>query len=119
MKIKILVIAAWFLCASVFADEGMKRKYMDISTVDDVREFRASKIERMNAKLASGDLNERRVKFLKKRISLLQTKPLPTQEQINWLKENHGVKKSFKRQKNKGKAWKKRKLMHKKRNLKN
>ena len=44
---------------------------------------------------------------LKKRISLLQTKPLPTQEQINWLKENHGVKKSFKRQKNKGKAWKK------------
>ena len=119
MKIKILVIASWFLCTSVFADEGMKRKYMDISTVDDVREFRASKIERMNAKLASGDLNERKVKFLKKRISLLQTKPLPTQEQIDWRKENREAVKSSRGQKGKGNAWKERKLMQKRRNLKN
>ena len=118
MKIKILVIASWFLCTSVFADEGMKRKYMDISTVDDVREFRASMIERMNAKLASGDLNERRVKFLKKRISLLQTKPLPTQEQIDWRKENREAVKSSKGQKGKSNAGKKRKYLQKKRNRK-
>jgi hypothetical protein len=30
-----------------------------------------------------GDLDKRGVKFLEKRIALLETKPLPTQEQIN------------------------------------
>ena len=82
MNLKVLVIAICFLSASVFADSDMKSK--DISTVDDVKELRALMIKRMNTKLASGDLDERRVKFLEKRIALLETKPLPTQEQLNF-----------------------------------
>ena len=99
-KIKGLIIAVCFLSASVFADSDMKRK--DISTIEDVKEFRVLILERMNTKLVSGDLDKRGVKFLKKRITLLETKPLPTQEQIDWHKAQ------------KNKKWKKRKLQHKK-----
>ena len=126
MNLKVLVIAICFLSASVFADSDMKRK--DISTVDDVKELRALMIKRMNTKLASGDLDERRVKFLEKRIALLETKPLPTQEQLNWRKENRkavkssrgqkgkGADKSLRGQKGKSNAGKKRKYLQKRRN---
>ena len=53
----------------------------------------------MNTKLASGDLGKRKVKFLEKRIALLESKPLPTQEQINWRKENRKAVKSSRGQK--------------------
>ena len=69
-----LVIAICFLSAGVFADSDMKRK--DISTVDDVKEFRASTIKRMNTKLASGDLGKRKVKFLENRIALFRNQTL-------------------------------------------
>ena len=70
------------------------------------------------------------VKFLEKRIALLETKPLPTQEQLNWRKENRkavkssrgqkgkGADKSSRGQKGKGNAGKKRKYLQKKRNRK-
>ena len=121
MNLKVLVIAICFLSASVFADSDMKRKDIskNISTVDDVKELRALMIKRMNTKLASGDLGKREVKFLENRIALLETKPLPTQEQIDWRKENREAVKSSKGQKGKGNAWKERKLMQKRRNLKN
>ena len=73
MNLKVLVIAICFLSVGVFADSDMKRK--DISTVDDAKEFRALMIKRINTKLASGDLGKRKIKFLKKRIALLETKP--------------------------------------------
>ena len=92
MNLKVLMITICFLSVSVFADSDMKRK--DISTIDDVKEFRALMIKRMNSKLASGDLGKKGVKFLEKRIALLETKPLPTQEQINWHKENREAIKS-------------------------
>ena len=116
MNLKVLVIAICFLSASIFADSDMKRK--DISTVDDVKELRALMIKRMNTKLASGDLGKREVKFLENRIALLETKPLPTQEQIDWRKENREAVKSSRGQKGKSNAGKKRKYLQKKRNRK-
>ena len=116
MNLKVLVIAICFLSASVFADSDMKRK--DISTVDDVKELRSLMIKRMNTKLASGDLGKREVKFLENRIALLETKPLPTQEQIDWRKENREAVKSSRGQKGKSNARKMRKYMQKKRNRK-
>jgi len=116
MNLKVLVIAICFLSVGVFADSDMKRK--DISTVDDAKEFRALMIKRINTKLASGDLGKRKIKFLKKRIALLETKPLPTQEQINWRKENRKAVKSSRGQKGKGNAGKKRKYLQKRRNHK-
>jgi hypothetical protein len=116
MNLKVLVIAICFLSASVFADNDMKRK--DISTVDDVKELRALMIKRMNTKLASGDLGKREVKFLENRIALLETKPLPTQEQIDWRKENREAVKSSRGQKGKNNAGMKRKYLQKKRNRK-
>ena len=116
MNLKVLVIAICFLSAGVFADSDMKRK--DISTVNDVKEFRALMIKRMNTKLTSGDLGKRKIKFLEKRIALLETKPLPTQEQINWRKENRKAVKSSRGQKGKNHAGKKRKYLQKRRNHK-
>ena len=116
MKLKMLIIAICFFSASVLADTNNQRR--GISTVDDVKEVRALMIKRMNTKLASGDLDERRVKFLEKKIALLETKPLPTQEQLNWRKENRKAVKSSRGQKGKGNAGKKRKYLQKKGNRK-
>jgi hypothetical protein len=69
-----LVFATLFT-SSVFADSEMKRK--DIKTVGDVKEYRA---ERLN----SGDLTEKRANLLEKKIARFESKPLPTQEQIDW-----------------------------------
>ena len=76
-----LVFATLFT-SSVFADSEMKRK--DIKTVEDVKEYRATFINKITKRLNSGDLTEERVDMLEKRIAKLESKPLPTQEQIDW-----------------------------------
>jgi hypothetical protein len=76
-----LVFAILFT-SSVFADSEMKRK--DIKTVEDVKEYRAMVINKMTDRLNSGDLTEERANLLEKRIVRLESKPLPTQEQIDW-----------------------------------
>ena len=76
-----LVFATLFT-SSVFADSEMKRK--DIKTVEDVKEYRAMVINKMTDRLNSGDLTEKRANLLEKKIARLESKPLPTQEQIDW-----------------------------------
>lgn len=76
-----LVFATLFT-SSVFADSEMKRK--DIKTVEDVKEYRATVINKITERLNSGDLTEERANMLEKRIAKLESKPLPTQEQIDW-----------------------------------
>jgi len=76
-----LVFATLFT-SSVFADSEMKRK--DIKTVEDVKEYRAMVINKMTDRLNSGDLTEERANLLEKRTARFESKPLPTQEQIDW-----------------------------------
>ena len=76
------IVLATFFTTSVFADSDIKRK--DIKTVKDVQEYRAMVINKMTDRLASGDLTEERANMLEKRITKLESKPLPTQEQIDW-----------------------------------
>ena len=76
-----LVFATLFT-SSVYADSEMKRK--DIKTVEDVKEYRATVINKMTDRLNSGDLTEERANLLEKRIVRFENKPLPTQEQIDW-----------------------------------
>ena len=76
-----LVFATLFT-SSVFADSEMKRK--DIKTVEDVKEYRAMVINKTTDRLNSGDLTEERANLLEKRIARFESKPLPTQEQIDW-----------------------------------
>ena len=116
MKLKMLIIAICFFSASVLADTNNQRR--GISTVDDVKEVRALMIKRMNTRLTSGDLSDKQVNFLMKRIVNLETRPLPTQEQIDWRKENREAVKSSRGQKGKGHAGKKRKYLQKRRNHK-
>ena len=76
------LVFATFFTSSVYADSEMKRK--DIKTVEDVKEYRAMVINKMTDRLNSGDLTEERANMLEKRIAKLESKPLPTQEQIDW-----------------------------------
>jgi hypothetical protein len=76
-----LVFATLFT-SSVFADSEMKRK--DIKTVEDVKEYRAMVVNKMTERLNSDDLTEERANLLEKRIARFESKPLPTQEQIDW-----------------------------------
>ena len=76
-----LVFATLFT-SSVYADSEMKRK--DIKTVEDVKEYRAMVINKMTDRLNLGDLTEERANLLEKRIARFESKPLPTQEQIDW-----------------------------------
>ena len=82
-----LVFATLFT-SSVYADSEMKRK--DIKTVEDVKEYRATVINKITERLNSGDLTEERANMLQKRIAKLESKPLPTQEQIDWKLANPG-----------------------------
>lgn len=84
--------------ATIFADDKIRK---EISTVDDVKEFRTLIVNRMYVRLESGDLSAKQADNLMKRIVNLETRPLPTQEQIDWRKAQ------------KGKVWKKRKFRHK------
>ena len=88
--------------------QNLKRK--DIKTVEDVKEYRAQVSEKMTQRLDSGESNQKRANALEKRINLLASKPLPTQEQIDWRVENRSDIISMKR---KGKKQKKKMLKHK------
>jgi len=79
-----LVFATLFT-HSVYADSEMKRK--DIKTVEDVKEYRATVINKITERLNSGDLAEERANMLEKRIAKLESKPLPTQEQIDCMNQ--------------------------------
>ena len=76
-----LVFATLFT-SSVFADSDIKIK--DIKTVEDVKEYREMVFNKMTDRLNSGDLTGERANMLEKRIAKLESKPLPTQEQIDW-----------------------------------
>ena len=67
------------------ASDG-KRKV--ISTVEDVKEMRESQIESLTKRLSQEGLDEKKKIRIEKRIAMLQSKPLPSQEQIDWRKEN-------------------------------
>ena len=64
----------------------VKRK--DKSTVEDFREMRESQIERLTKRLSQDGLDEKKRIRIEKRIAMLQSKPLPSQEQIDWRKEH-------------------------------
>ena len=92
MKIKLFAI----LCAAIFVTDvsaEMNQKKKKIKTVEDVREFRAHRIAIMTERLSSGELNTKQKRMIKERISALSTKPLPTQEQIDWTIKNKDLKK--------------------------
>ena len=69
----------------VSASDG-KRK--EISTVEDVKEMRESQIERLTKRLSQEGLDKKKRIRIEKRIAMLQSKPLPSQEQIDWRKEH-------------------------------
>ncbi|MFL2716145.1 MAG: hypothetical protein ACJ0FF_01905 [Gammaproteobacteria bacterium] len=92
MKIKLFAI----LCAAIFVTDvsaEMNQKKKKIKTVEDVKEFRSHRIVMMTEKLDSGELNPKQKRMIKERISALSTKPLPTQEQIDWAIKNKDLKK--------------------------
>ena len=92
MKIKLFAI----LCAAIFVTDvsaEMNQKKKKIKTVEDVREFRAHRIAIMTERLSSGELNQKQKRMIKERISALSTKPLPTQERIDWAIKNKDLKK--------------------------
>ena len=62
-----------------------KRK--EISTVEDVKEMRESRIERLTKRLSQEGLGKQKRIRIEKRIAMLQSKPLPSQEQIDWRRE--------------------------------
>ena len=69
----------------VSASDG-KRK--EISTVEDVKEMRESQIERLTERLSQEGLGEQKRIRIERRIAMLQSKPLPSQEQIDWRREH-------------------------------
>ena len=88
MKTRLLpIMLTAVFTVNTFADVELKRK--NINTVEDVKEYRAQVIDKMNQRLDSGELKDKRANALEKRIALLSDKPLPTQEQIDWRVENH------------------------------
>ena len=92
MKIKLFAI----LCAAIFVTDvsaEMNQKKIKIKTVEDVKEFRSHRIAMMTQRLDSGELNPKQKRMIKERISALSTKPLPTQEQIDWAIKNKDLKK--------------------------
>ena len=92
MKIKLFAI----LCAAIFVTDvsaEMNQKKIKIKTVEDVKEFRSHRIAMMTQRLDSGELNPKQKRMIKERISALSTKPLPTQEQIDWSIKNKNLKK--------------------------
>ena len=96
MKIKLLpLMLTAVLTVNAFADVELKRK--NIKTVEGVKEYRAQVIEKMTQRLDSGELNKKRANALEKRITLLASKPMPTQEQIDWRVKKRSGKNIIKR----------------------
>ena len=50
--------------------------------------MRESQIERLTKRLSQEGLDEKKRIRIEKRIAMLQSKPLPSQEQIDWRKEH-------------------------------
>ena len=69
----------------VSASDGKKK---EISTVEDVKEMRESQIERLTKRLSQEGLDKQKRIRIEKRIAMLQSKPLPSQEQIDWRREH-------------------------------
>jgi len=101
MKTKLIpIMLTAVFTVNAFADVELKRK--NIKTVEDVKEYRAQVIDKMNQRLDSAELKDKRANALEKRIVLLSDKPLPTQKQIDWRVENRSGKKSIIKRKGKG-----------------
>ena len=69
----------------VSASDG---KIKEISSVEDVKEMRESRIERLTKRLSQDGLDEKKRIRIEKRIAMLKSKPLPSQKQIDWRKEH-------------------------------
>ena len=69
----------------VSASDG---KIREISSVEDVKEIREFQIERLTKRLSQDGLDEKKRIRIEKRIAMLQSKPLPSQKQIDWRKEH-------------------------------
>ncbi|MBA58336.1 MAG: hypothetical protein CMQ40_04100 [Gammaproteobacteria bacterium] len=80
---KSLFFLVVFLSAPGYGSDPSPR-IDDLKTVSDVQKFRSSRVEKMKARLDSGLLDLEKQESLRKLISLLESKPLPTQEQIDW-----------------------------------
>jgi len=92
MKIKLFpILCAAILAMNVSAEVNQKKK--KIKTVEDVKELRSHRIAMMTEQLNSGELNTKQKRMIKEKISALSTKPLPTQEQIDWAIKNKNLKK--------------------------
>ena len=81
MKQILFVLVLVFSFSWASASDG-KRK--EISTVEDVKEMRESQIERLTKRLSQEGLDKQKRIRIEKRIAMLQSKPLPSQEQIDW-----------------------------------
>ena len=92
MKIKLFAV----ICATIFVTDvsaEMNQNKKKIKTVEDVKEFRSHRLAMMTERLDSDELNPKQKRMIKERISALSTKPLPTQEQIDWAIKNKDLKK--------------------------
>ena len=85
MRQVLSVLVLVFSFSWVSASDG-KRK--EISTVEDVKEMRESQIERLTKRLSQEGLDKQKRIRIEKRIAMLQSKPLPSQEQIDWRREH-------------------------------
>ena len=105
MKTIIAIVIALCFTTSAYAHNtsGAHSHGKQIVTVDDVIEYRALVVKRMNERLVSGDLTDEQQTALMRRIVAFEARDLPTQEQID------------KRNAQKRKTWKKRKFQRKRR----
>jgi hypothetical protein len=87
MKNNFYVLVLTVFCLMPINAEN-KFIFEDIKTVSDVEDVRNELIDRMTEILISGKLSEKRAKMLEDRITKISTKPLPTQEQIDWRLNN-------------------------------
>ena len=84
------------MCAAIFVTDvsaEMNQNKKKIKTVEDVKEFRSHRLAMMTERLDSDELNPKQKRMIKERISALSSKPLPTQEQIDWAIKNKDLKK--------------------------
>ena len=85
MKQILFALVLIFSFSWVSASDGTRT---EISTVEDVKEMRESQIERLTNRLSQDGLDEEKRIRIERRIAMLQSKPLPSQEQIDWRKEH-------------------------------
>ena len=83
----LLIVVLAFYTTTTFAEPIIKK--LNIRTVDDVKELRVKVINKMSERINSGELSEKQINLLEKRIIELSSKPLPTQDQINEMTQNN------------------------------